>query len=185
VPRTAGIVLAVERDAAMTFDVVVEVPKGSRNKYEWDPKIGALRLDRQLFTATRYPGDYGFMPGTRAEDGDPLDVLVVLDEATFPGCHISCRAVGLLDMSDEHGGDAKLLAVPDADPRITWRKVADVPEYVLEEIRHFFNIYKDLEPGKETQVGDWLGREVAEREISAARVRFAELGARGGRSSPA
>ena len=179
----AGIVPRVSDATARAFDVVVEVPKGSRNKYEWDPEIAALRLDRQLFTATRYPGDYGFIPGTRGEDGDPLDVLVVLDEATFPGCHISCRAVGLLDMSDEHGGDAKLLAVPDADPRVTWHEVDDVPAYVLEEIRHFFNIYKDLEPGKETEVGDWRGRDEAEREIGAARARFTALGASAGGSS--
>ena len=172
-------------DAAMTFDVVVEVPKGSRNKYEWDAAVGAMRLDRQLFTATRYPGDYGFIPETCADDGDPVDVLVVLDEATFPGCHIRCRAVGVLDMSDEHGGDEKILAVPDADPRIAWRELEDVPEYVLAEIRHFFNIYKDLEPGKETEVGDWRGRDAAEREISSARGRCAELRASADRSSPA
>lgn len=169
----------------MTFDVVVEVPKGSRNKYEWDAAVGAMRLDRQLFTATRYPGDYGFIPETSADDGDPVDVLVVLDEATFPGCHIRCRAVGVLDMSDEHGGDEKILAVPDADPRITWRELEDVPDYVLEEIRHFFNIYKDLEPGKETEVGGWQGRDAAEREISSGRERCAELPARADRRAPA
>ena len=184
-PCAAGIVAAVDGDAAVTFDVVVEVPKGSRNKYEWDAAVGAMRLDRQLFTATRYPGDYGFIPDTRADDGDPVDVLVVLDEATFPGCRIRCRAVGVLDMSDEHGGDEKILAVPDADPRITWRELDDVPEYVLDEIRHFFNIYKDLEPGKETEVGDWRGRDAAEREISGARGRSAELRASAGRRAPA
>ena len=175
----------MDGDAAVTFDVVVEVPKGSRNKYEWDAAVGAMRLDRQLFTATRYPGDYGFIPGTRADDGDPVDVLVVLDEATFPGCHIRCRAVGVLDMSDEHGGDEKILAVPDADPRITWRELEDVPDYVLEEIRHFFDIYKDLEPGKETEVGGWHGRDAAEREISSARRRCAELRASADRRAPA
>lgn len=159
------------------FDVVVEVPKGSRNKYEWDPAIGALRLDRQLFTATRYPGDYGFVPDTCADDGDPVDVLVVLDEPTFPGCHIDCRAVGVLDMSDEHGRDEKILAVPNGDPRTMWRELEDVPDYVLEEIRHFFEIYKELEPGKETHVGAWRGRAAAEEEISRARARFEELGA--------
>lgn len=166
------IVPPMDDDGAATFDVVVEVPKGSRNKYEWDAAAGAMRLDRQLFTATRYPGDYGFIPGTRADDGDPVDVLVALDEATFPGCHIRCRGVGVLDMSDEHGGDEKILAVPDGDPRITWRELDEVPEYVLEEIRHFFNIYKDLEPGKGTEVGAWRGRDEAEREIRAARARF-------------
>lgn len=155
------------------FDVVVEVPKGSRNKYEWDPKHGVMRLDRQLFTATRYPTDYGFIPGTRGEDGDPLDALVILDEPTFPGCHIRSRAVGLLRMSDEHGDDAKILAVPDHDPRMEWRDLHQVPGHVLDEIRHFFDIYKDLEPGKLSQVGDWKGRDDAEREISAAFARFA------------
>src|SRR5437870_11106345 len=91
------------------FDAVVEVPKGSRNKYEIDHRTGVIRLDRQLFTATRYPTDYGFIPGTLAEDGDPLDVLVLLDEPTFPGCHVRCRAVGMLSMRDERGPDAKIL----------------------------------------------------------------------------
>jgi inorganic pyrophosphatase len=160
-------------DDRITFDVVVEVPKGSRNKYEWDPERKVLRLDRQLFTATRYPGDYGFLPETHGEDGDPLDALVILDEPTFPGCHIACTAVGMLQMSDEHGGDAKILAVPAGDPRVQWNDVGDVPEYLLREVRHFFDIYKDLEPGKRSVVGDWAGRADAEAEIAAAQRRFA------------
>lgn len=146
---------------------------GSRNKYEWDPETGAMRLDRQLFTSTRYPTDYGYIPGTCGEDGDPLDALVILDEPTFPGCRIRCRAVGVLHMSDEHGDDTKILAVPDADPRMQWRDLADVPEHMLDEIRHFFDIYKDLEPGKVTEVGDWEGRAAAERELSDGSSRFA------------
>jgi inorganic pyrophosphatase len=156
----------------VAFDVVVEVPKGSRNKYEWDSDRGFIRLDRQLFTATRYPGDYGFLPETQAEDGDPLDAVVILDEPTFPGCHVTCSAVGVLRMSDEHGADAKILAVPFGDPRAEWRDLPDVPAHILREIRHFFDIYKDLEPGKRSVVGDWAPRDEAEREIAAARARF-------------
>src|ERR1700686_4394553 len=104
----------------LIVDVVVEVPKGSRNKFEWDPGVGAMRLDRQLFTATRYPADYGFVVDTHGEDGDPLDALVLLGDPTFPGCHIFCRPVGVFWMSDEHGPDAKLLMVPSADSRVDW-----------------------------------------------------------------
>ena len=169
----SDIVATVSGDDALIFDIVVEVPKGSRNKYEWDSDRGVMRLDRQLFTATRYPAEYGFLPNTRGEDGDTLDALVILDEPTFPGCHISCRAVGVLEMSDEHGVDAKILAVLSSDPRMEWRELEDVPPYILEEIRHFFDIYKDLEPGKETRVGGWRGRKDAEREIRDARERLA------------
>jgi len=156
------------------FDVVVEVPKGSRNKYEIDHASGIVRLDRQLFTATRYPADYGFVPGTLAEDGDPLDALVLLDEATFPGCHIDSRAIGVLHTHDEKGGDAKLLTVPAQDPRVIWKDIADVPEHMLLEIRHFFEIYKDLEPGKGVVVEGWDGRAAAEAVVSAALQRFAQ-----------
>jgi inorganic pyrophosphatase len=144
------------------FEVVVEVPKGSRNKYEIDHRTGVVRLDRQLFTATRYPADYGFVVGTLGEDGDPLDALVVLDEPTFPGCHVDVRAVGVLNTHDEAGGDPKLLTVPAHDPRAQWEDISDVPDYVLQEIRHFFEIYKELEPGKGTVVESWDGRDAAE-----------------------
>ena len=97
---------------SLQVDVVVEVPKGSRNKFEWDPSVGAIRLDRELFTATRYPADYGFVVDTLGEDGDPLDALVLLGEPTFPGCHVYCRPLGVFWMTDEHGPDAKLLMVP-------------------------------------------------------------------------
>jgi inorganic pyrophosphatase len=153
------------------FEVVVEVPKGSRNKYEVDHETGAIWLDRELFTATRYPADYGFIPGTLEEDGDPLDVLVLLGEPTFPGCRIHCRALGLFLMSDERGPDAKVLAVPATDPRVPWQDVGDVPPHMLEEIGHFFDIYKELEPGKHTIVHDWVGRQEAEQRIESARRR--------------
>ena len=154
-------------------DVVVEVPKGSRNKFEWDQAVGAIRLDRELFTATRYPADYGFVVGTVAEDGDPLDALVLLGEPTFPGCHIYCRPLGVFWMSDESGPDAKLLLVPCADSRVDWQELDDVPEPVLLEIAHFFEIYKELEPGKATSIRGWDGRAAAEAEIRRGRDRAA------------
>ena len=156
---------------AMQVDVVVEVPKGSRNKYEWDPAVGAMRLDRELFTATRYPADYGYVVGTLGEDGDPLDALVLLGEPTFPGCFVRCRPLGVFWMNDEHGPDAKLLMVPSADSRVDWHELDDVPEPLLLEIAHFFEIYKELEPGKETTVRGWDNRAAAEAEITRGRDR--------------
>ncbi|HWF58340.1 MAG TPA: inorganic diphosphatase [Candidatus Dormibacteraeota bacterium] len=156
----------------VTVDVVVEVPKGSRNKFEWDPEVGAMRLDRELFTATRYPADYGFVVGTLGEDGDPVDALVLLGEATFPGCHVFCRPLGVFWMTDEHGPDAKLLMVPSADSRVAWTELDDVPESLLLEIAHFFEIYKELEPGKVSQVRGWDNRAAAEAEIRRGRERL-------------
>ncbi len=150
---------------------VIEVPKGSRNKYEMDHVTRRIRLDRQLFTATRYPADYGFIDDTLGEDGDPLDVLVLLDEPTFPGCEIKCRPLGVCRMRDEKGADAKILAVPCWDTRNRWRDLDDVPEHMLLEIRHFFEIYKDLEEGKSSEVLGWMGRREAEAEILQSRQR--------------
>jgi inorganic pyrophosphatase len=156
----------------MEVVVLVEIPKGSRNKYEIDHHSGELFLDRFLFTATQYPADYGFVTGSLGEDGDPLDALVLLDEPTFPGCRIRARPVGVCVMADEAGNDAKVLCVPATDPR--WqdvRELGDVPAHVLAEIRHFFEVYKQLEPGKASVVGDWQDRPTAEQEITAARER--------------
>jgi inorganic pyrophosphatase len=151
------------------FEVVVEIPRGSRNKYELDHETGKIWLDRRLFTAMSYPADYGFVEGSLGEDGDPLDVLVLLDEPTFPGCRLMARAVGVFWMRDDMGPDAKVLAVPARDPRHgDTRDLEDLPPYLLEEIRHFFDAYKDLEPGKFSEVRGWEGREAAEREITQA-----------------
>ena len=161
--------------AGDVFDMVVEIPKGSRNKYEVDHESGAIRLDRHLFTATAYPADYGFLPETLGEDGDPLDVLVLLEEPTFPGCWITARAIGVFWMRDEMGPDAKILAVPAGDPR--WDHIGvlgDVSPHLRAEIGHFFEIYKALEPSKSTEVGEWGGRSEATEEISRARQRFSE-----------
>jgi inorganic pyrophosphatase len=153
-------------------DVIIEIPRGSRNKYEMDHETGRVWLDRMLFTATVYPADYGFVDGTLGEDGDPLDALVLLDEPTFPGCGIRARVVGMFAMSDEAGRDTKVLCVPATDPR--WEHVldvADLPPFQLEEIAHFFEVYKHLEPGKDTRVEGWCGAAMAEAEIVAARGR--------------
>jgi len=153
--------------------MIVEIPKGSRNKYEMDHSINRIRLSRMLFTSTRYPVDYGFIPDTLAEDGDPLDIMVLLEDATFPGCLIRVRPVGLFWMSDEAGPDAKILSVPAADPRHAGvRDLRHVHEHQLAEIRHFFAVYKELEPGKGTDIRGWQDRESAEHEITAAVARF-------------
>ena len=154
------------------FDVLIEIPKGTRNKYELDKATGRIRLDRMLFTATRYPADYGFIEGTLGQDEDPLDALVLLDEPTFPGCVISCRAIGMFRMKDEKGRDDKVLCVPAGDPRASHlRDIDDVREFDRLEIQHFFEVYKDLEPGKSVEGATWVGRAEAEAEIMASRVR--------------
>ena len=123
----------------MEFDVTIEIPKGQRNKYEMDHATGRIRLDRMLFTSTRYPDDYGYIDGTLGEGGDPLDALVLLDEPTFPGCLIRCRALGMFVMRDEMGPDDKVLCVPAHDQRAAWRQeIDDVSEFRLLEIQHFF-----------------------------------------------
>ncbi|GHA96270.1 inorganic diphosphatase [Streptomyces termitum] len=162
----------------MEFDVLIEIPKGSRNKYEVDHETGRIRLDRRLFTSTAYPTDYGYVENTLGEDGDPLDALVILDEPTFPGCVIKCRAVGMFRMTDEAGGDDKLLCVPATDPRMEHlRDIQHVPEFDRLEIQHFFEVYKDLEPGKSVEGADWVGRAEAEAEIEKSIARAKEQGA--------
>jgi inorganic pyrophosphatase len=156
-------------EGQVEFDVLIEIPKGTRNKYELDKKTGRMRLDRMLFTSTRYPTDYGFIEDTLGEDGDPLDALVLLDEPTFPGCVIRCRAIGMYRMRDEKGGDDKVLCVPATDPRMEHlRDIHHVSEFDRLEIQHFFEVYKDLEPGKSVEGATWVGRTEAEREITTS-----------------
>lgn len=159
----------------MEFDVTIEIPKGSRNKYEVDHKTGRIRLDRMLFTATRYPADYGFIDNTLGEDGDPLDALVLLEEPTFPGCVVSARAIGMFRMRDEMGGDDKVICVPSGDARMDhMRGLADIPEFHRLEIQHFFEVYKDLEPGKSVEGAHWTDADAAESEIKASFERAVE-----------
>jgi inorganic pyrophosphatase len=162
--------------APMQFDVTVESPKGTRNKYELDRATGRIRLDRTLFTATQYPEDYGFIENTLAEDTDPLDALVLVREPTFPGCQIRCRAFGMFRMRDAKGPDAKVLCVPTADPRLAY--LVDLPDlspFHRLEIQHFFEIYQALEPGKsvEAERGVWADRAEAEAEVTRSRARAA------------
>ena len=158
----------------MEFDVTIEIPKGQRNKYEMDHHTGRIRLDRRLFTSTSYPADYGFVECTLGGDGDPLDALVLLDEPTFPGCLIRVRALGMFRMTDEAGPDEKLLCVVAGDPRQAHIKdIGDISEFDKLEIQHFFEVYKDLEPGKSVEGAEWVGRAEAEQEVIHSRERYA------------
>jgi inorganic pyrophosphatase len=150
----------------MEVDVTIEIPKGEKNKYELDHESGRIKLDRTLFTSTTYPADYGFVDNTLGEDGDPLDALVLLESPTFPGCLIRARPVGMFRMTDEMGGDDKILCVPAGDPRMEHlRDIHHVAEFVRLEIEHFFHVYKELEPGKSVEGSSWAGRADAEAEI--------------------
>jgi inorganic pyrophosphatase len=139
----------------LTFDVLIEIPKGSRNKYEYDFKLNKIRFDRMLFSSMMYPGDYGFVPETLALDGDPLDVLVLTAEPTFPMCVMEVKPIGVFHMADEKGPDEKIICVPVSDPIWSQRNdVFDLNPHRLKEIEHFFQVYKDLEK-KKVDVGGW------------------------------
>jgi inorganic pyrophosphatase len=155
------------------FDVTIEIPKGQRNKYEVDHETGRIRLDRYLYTSMVYPTDYGFIDDSLGEDGDPLDALVLLFEPVFPGVVVEARPIGMFQMTDEAGGDAKVLCVPAGDAR--WEHmtdIGDVPALELEQIKHFFSQYKALEPGKFVEAAEWVGREEAEAEVQRSLERF-------------
>ena len=161
----------------MEFDVFIEIPRGSRNKYEVDHESGEIRLDRTLFTSTQYPADYGFVRDTLGQDGDPLDALVLVLEPTFPGCLIRSRPIGMFRMADENGPDDKVLCVPASDPRQEHlRDIHHVSEFDRLEIQHFFEVYKDLEPGKSVEGAHWVGRVEAEEEIVNSVNRLKESG---------
>lgn len=156
----------------ITLDVMVEIPKGSRNKYEYDKNTGHIKFDRMLFSSVHYPSDYGFVFDTLAEDGDALDALVLVWEPTFPGCIIEAKPIGLFKMWDEKGPDAKILCVPVRDPFWNYlEKLSDVPPHHLKEIEHFFTIYKELEE-KKTGVEGWEDREHAVQVIQESRDRY-------------
>ncbi|TGY39672.1 inorganic diphosphatase [Microbacterium laevaniformans] len=160
------------------YDAVIEIPRGSRVKYEVDHGTGRVFLDRVLFTPMGYPANYGFFEDTLGEDGDPLDVLLLLDRDLYPGVMAKVRPVAVLKMLDEAGGDDKVVAVLAKDPR--WSHIQDVDdldEWTKGEIGHFFEHYKDLEPGKWVKVDQWAGAEEAERLVAEAFQRFQDEGA--------
>lgn len=138
-----------------TFDVLIEIPKGSRNKYEYDFQLKKIRFDRMLFSSMMYPADYGFIPETLALDGDPLDVLVLGTQPTFPMCVVEVRPIGVFHMADEKGPDEKVICVPVSDPIWNQKKdLSDINPHLVREIEHFFQVYKDLEK-KRVDVGGW------------------------------
>jgi len=157
-----------------TLTCFVEIPKGSRNKYEYALEAGVIKLDRFLFSSMVYPTDYGFIPDTLALDGDPLDAMVCVSEATFPGCVIPVKPIALFKMEDDKGIDDKILCVPLDDPAWnTLDTLDDLSVQLRDEIEHFFSVYKDLEQ-KKVRVDGWYSREDAMTEIEAARERCAE-----------
>ena len=159
-------------DVDRMFVCVVEIPKGNRNKYEFDPELGGIKFDRLLMSAATYPTDYGYIRDTLAEDGDPLDALVCLTEPTFPGCLIPVKPIGMFVMSDEKGPDDKILCVPLHDPYWNgYERIEDLPELLRQEIEQFFSIYKELEH-KTVEVDGWRSRAEALDEITEAEWRF-------------
>lgn len=153
----------------------VEIPRGSRNKYELDKESGMLKLDRVLYSAVHYPGDYGFFPQTYGEDEDPLDALVILTDPTFPGCTITVRPIGIFLMSDRGEMDEKILCVPERDPLYAgYRDLTDVPEHFLKEVEHFFSIYKDLEGIRVNSFG-WKDASEAKQVITESIERYKDL----------
>jgi len=156
-------------------NMIVEIPKNSSHKFEYDRKLGVFRLDRTLYSPMHYPGDYGFIPSTLAEDGDPIDILAFIDEPSYPGIMIAVRPVGVLAMIDQGKVDEKILAAPEGNPRFDQiRDVENVPAHSRREIEHFFNIYKELE-GKHTEVRGWSGAERAREMIQQARERYEDI----------
>jgi inorganic pyrophosphatase len=166
--------------ADVPLTCIVEIPKGSRNKYEYDHEHGGIKLDRFLFSSMVYPTDYGFIPETLGLDEDPLDAMVCVSEPTFPGCLIEVKPIALFRMEDDKGIDDKVLCVPLQDPSWnTLEELDDISKQLRDEITHFFSVYKDLEQ-KKVKVDGWYSRQDALKEIEASRKRFQEEGGEGG-----
>jgi inorganic pyrophosphatase len=158
---------------------MVEIPKGSRNKYEYDPELGAIKFDRFVSASVVYPTDYGFIPDTLGLDDDELDVLVCVSEPTFPGCLVPVRPIGLFGMIDENGEDDKIVCVPLNDPNWNvYEQLEDLPQQLRDEIFHFFSVYKDLDPDRHAEPTGWSGRETAVKAIAEARERYRQAQAR-------
>ncbi|HKA07310.1 MAG TPA: inorganic diphosphatase [Gemmataceae bacterium] len=159
-------------DIPSVVNMIVEIPKGRRSKFELDKETGLIKLDRYLYSSSVYPGDYGFIPQTLAADGDPLDILVMVNEPTFSGCLIEARVVGMFRMKDKGADDYKVLGVPNADPLFGHvKKLEDVPPHFLREVEHFFGTYKQLE-GAHTELLGWIGGETATQEVRDSVDRF-------------
>lgn len=158
------------------IDVLVETPKGSRSKYEWDHDRGGLRLDRRLYSATVFPADYGYIAETKSADGEAVDALVLSEDGTFPGCWVLARPIGVFWITYAGEGEhetreAKILSVPEQDPdSAEVRDLSDLPKHQLEEISHFFDVYKDLEPSRTPSPGGYEGRDVALQVIAESRL---------------
>jgi inorganic pyrophosphatase len=167
-------VTAQEQDQGqVTVDVVVEIPRGSRNKYEWDEEQRVMRFDRRLLGAIAFPADYGFVPETLGEDGDALDALVLLDEPTYPGIWVTCRPVGVSWIGTDGGREAKLVCVAVQDPaHDDVRDLDDLPAHLKRELGHFFEVYKQLDESAPVSDDGQEGREAAERVLAAARQRY-------------
>lgn len=158
--------------SGVVVEAIIEIPAGSQNKYEFDHERGMLRLDRVLYSPVHYPADYGFIENTLEQDGDPIDVLVLVTNPTVPGCIVDVRIIGVLAMADDKGVDNKLLGVADNDPRFEQvHDLQDVPPHRLREIEHFFKTYKDLE-GKKTDIKGWYGLDVALQKLQEARDNY-------------
>jgi inorganic pyrophosphatase len=161
--------------ATKTFDVLIEIPRGSRNKYEYDFDMKRIRFDRMLYSSMMYPADYGFIPETLALDNDPLDVLVWFTEPTFPGCVAEVKPIGVFYMADDKGDDEKIICVPVSDPiACKMNDLSDVNEHFQKEVEHFFQVYKDLE-NKKVDVRGWGDRAAAEKLIAECTERFNNL----------
>jgi inorganic pyrophosphatase len=159
-------------DPPTVIHAVIEVPKGSRNKYEYDKQAGVIKLDRVLYSPLHYPGDYGFIPQTYFDDGDPLDILVIMNEATFPGCVVEARPVAMFQMIDDHQPDSKILAVPATDPHFAdYHDLDDLPHHLPIEIEHFFTTYKQLQ-GVTVQSDGWVNAYAARQTILQSLERY-------------
>ena len=164
-----------DADGRKTVDAMIEIPRGSRNKYEYDEEFGVIALDRTLYSAVHFPTDYGYVPGTRGPDGDAVDVMVMVEESVFPGCLVRVRLLGVLAIQKTNGDqESKLLAVPVNEPRFAEvRDIADVPRHLCEEIEHFFEVYKDLE-GVQTRTNGFEGAAAAAEAIVEAMELYQE-----------
>lgn len=165
--------IKIGKEAPETLNVVIEIPRGSHNKYEYDEEDHEIHLDRVLHSAVFFPTDYGFVPETRSEDGDHLDILVLVSEPTFPGCVLKVKPIGILDMEDESGVDWKVIGVAVKDPHSkNINDIEEVEEHLRKKIKNFFEIYKTLEEGKWVKVRNWYGKEEALKRIREAKDRF-------------